>query len=487
VKKFLIGLFSLAILLSFVQSCQKLDTTDLGIGLIPVVDNVNTFDTTLEVIAANRPMPNGDSTSISRSESHALGVMVDPEFGTTSANIYFEILPPTSGVYPFGNRDSSRTIDSVVLSLSYQGLYGDSMSIQNITVYEIGESANFDDSLYRTDAQDIAVVPTPLGQRQVQFTTLNDEVSYRQGKDSAIIKQTNQLRLRLNNSLGVRLANYDTAQYKNDTTFRRAFRGLAIKADAVSSTSKRALAYFNISDVAKTRLTVYYRVANNGAMDTAFTDFTYRATQSGKNPQFIANRSANLIKRDIAGTNYSNALTGLQQDKIYLQSTPGSYASVHVPGLKTLTNRLIHKAELIIEQIPSADDNVFTTPLLFLDLMDSANNRFISIQNDFIIDQQQAYNTNEFGGVIRNNAYSFDISRHVQGIVSRKNKVYTFRLYAPYVISPYYAIPGTDPNTITSTPVPLQVNRYIAAGRLVAGGATHSTRKMRVRIIYSRI
>lgn len=479
---------SLFIIFSFEQSCQKIDTTDLGVGLIPAVDNVNTFETILDVITENKLMPQSDS--ISRSEDHALGVITDPEFGTTTANIYFEILPPAAGTYPFGNSDSVKIIDSVILSLSYKGLYGDSMSRENFSVYEIAQSSGFKDSVYHTNDPDFNVVSTPLAMQQVDFTTLNDPQRYKQGKDTNIISETNVLRIRLNKSLGERLAAYNiTNAYKSDTAFREFFKGIAIKADAISSPSRKALAYFNLADVSKTRLTVYYRITGNASADTAFANFTYRATQSTRDPVFVANRSANIIKRNINGTNFNNNVAGSQREKLYIQSGPsGSFATIHVPGLKTLTNRLIHKAELIVEKLPSAEENVFTPPILFLDLIDSLNNnRFVTIQNDFVLDNQQNYNVNEFGGIIRNDMYAFDISRHVQGIVSRKNPVYTFRLYAPYITSLYYAIPGVIQSNISSSAVPFQVNARIAAGRVVLGGATHSTKKARVRIIYSKI
>lgn len=478
---------SLIIILSFEQSCQKIDTTDLGVGLIPEVDNINTFETVLDVITDNNFMPGSDS--ISRSEDHALGIMTDPEFGTTSANIYFEILPPAAGTYPFGNSDSTKIIDSVILSLSYKGLYGDSMSKEGLGIYEIAQTSTFKDSMYRINNPDFDIVSTPLAMQQVDFTTLNDPQRYKQGKDINVISESNVLRIRLNKSLGERLAGYNiTNAYKSDTAFREFFKGIAIKVDGISSSSKKALAYFNIADVSKTRLTVFYRITTNGLTDTAFTNFTYRATQSARNPAFVANRSANLITRTTTGTNYSNNVAGSQQEKLYIQSSPGSFATIHVPGLKTLTNRLIHKAELIVEKLPSAEETIFTSPILFLDLIDSVNNnRFITIQNDFVFDNQQNYNVNEFGGIIRNGVYAFDISRHIQGIVSRKNRVYTFRLYAPYITSLYYAIPGVNQDNISSTSVPFQVNGQIAAGRVITGGATHPTQKARVRIIYSKI
>ena len=60
-------LFLLLFSVAFVQySCAKIDTTALGSNLIPVVDNVNTFDTTLEVITNNDFL--ADTTAITYSE-----------------------------------------------------------------------------------------------------------------------------------------------------------------------------------------------------------------------------------------------------------------------------------------------------------------------------------------------------------------------------------------------------------------------------------
>src|SRR5664279_3520194 len=85
----------LLILLSW--SCTKIDTTNLGANLIPVVDNIHTFDTTLDVIANNFDPLACDSVYVT--DLHALGVIPnDPFFGKTSANIYCQFKPQ---FYPF--------------------------------------------------------------------------------------------------------------------------------------------------------------------------------------------------------------------------------------------------------------------------------------------------------------------------------------------------------------------------------------------------
>ncbi|MEJ7740148.1 MAG: DUF4270 family protein [Chitinophagaceae bacterium] len=477
-KHFLTAFFFIVTILILEQSCQKIDTTDLGVDLIPAVDNVNTFDTTLEVITGNSFLT--DSSIIIRTEDHALGVMEDPEFGKTSADIYFNILPSTS-LNPFPNKDSIKgMIDSVVLSLAFAGLYGDSNSIENISVYEIDPTARLVDSSYPISTPDFPVLLTPLGEKTVNFETLNDPQTVKQGKD--ILTETSVLRIRLNKSLGERLARYDsTKEYKTDSGFTSFFKGLAIRTDSVRSARKKALAYFKLSDNTKTRLTVYYRTTINGVTDTTFANFIYKTAVSAK--------SANVIRRNFAGTSYGGniANTNVNKEKIYIQSSPGSFAKITIPGLKTLTNRVIHNAILIVEKLPSAEDHFFTPPFLFLDVWDTTRNRYITVQNDFIEDNQGSYNLFDFGGNIKNNTYSFNVSRHVQGIISRKESIYPFRLYGSYETRPLYARPDVKITDIDPVPHFYYVNPQIARGRVVVGGGIHPAQKMRLRIIYSKI
>ncbi|MEO5996142.1 MAG: DUF4270 family protein [Chitinophagaceae bacterium] len=471
-KKFFLAIFSIATFIILEQSCQKIDTTTLGLGLIPPVDNINTFDTTLDVITRDFFLT--DSTQISRNDNHALGILDDPEFGKTTANIYFDLLPINAGSYPFLNKDSIKGIDSVVLSIDYTGLYGDSNSIEKIHVYEIAQSASFLDTLYKLSDPDFDIVPKQLGEATVNFTTLNDPQVIRKGTDTVLVTEENILRIPLDKTLGQRLAAYDTTTaYKNDSVFITLFKGIALKVDAGSPRNK-ALAYFNLSDNAKTRLTVYYRVGNSTKIDTTFTEFVYKD---------LLAKGANLLRREITGTPYAAniASPSVNKDKLYLQSTPGSYATLTIPGLNSLSNRVIQRAELLIQKVPSAEDVFFAPPVLFLDMIDSTNRAFLSIPTDFVTDYQGTYNASDFGGVIKNDLYTFNLSRHIQSVVTRKNKVYSYRIYAPYSTWPIYS-PAVSLNGF-----PIKVNGNIAAGRVVVGGGSNTSKKMRLRIIYTKI
>src|SRR5665647_408771 len=128
------GLF---ILFFFSFGCTKIDTTNVGQGLIPVVDNIHTFDTTLTVIANNYD----DASicdSVYRSDLHVLGIIAnDPLFGKTSANVYLELKP---AVYPFtfpASDPGTLSIDSAVIILSYAHSYGDTNALQKVEVYPL--------------------------------------------------------------------------------------------------------------------------------------------------------------------------------------------------------------------------------------------------------------------------------------------------------------------------------------------------------------
>jgi len=480
-------LVSILVLLILTQfSCTKIDSTTLGTGLIPAVDNVNTFDTSLDVITDNAFMV--DSTRISYAEDHALGIIADPVFGTTQANIYFAVSPPLQGNYPFVAKDSVVAIDSVVLQLAYKGVYGDSLSQQTFSVKEMDPAVNLVPNIsgYRIDTIAPAVgyaTTTVLNPGFTQnLSELNDEkVLVRKPGDTTRI--SNVMRIPLDNSFGDRLKNYDTdsasnGAYRSDSLFRVHFRGFAIQ--NVSPAAPGALAYFNLNS-ADTKLIVYFRAKKLGAagvIDTTSAAFPFSL--------FI---NANLVGRTPAGGYQANIGNGNPNDQLlYIQSAPGSYASIKIPGLKGLTNRLIYRAELIVERDEiTAPSQTFDLPgVLFLDAIDSANNRIATIPNYDFLAQNNSYNISEFGGVLRyDNTYRFSLTRFVQGVVTRKETAHTLRLHSAYFLNPYYH----DPNLNIISPYGIQLSSKIGFGRVVVKGGNYPDpkKKMRVRIIYSKI
>jgi hypothetical protein len=462
-------------LLCSVFACNKPDITDLGNDLIPAVDNVNTFLAVLDVKTDNKLL--ADTTRMLVGEAHAIGVINnDPEFGKTVATSYLSFTPTASRSYPFVKRDTV-IIDSVVLSLSYGSTFGDSNAIEKFEVREISRFANFTDSLYPVTGPDFLVNTELLGSSSVQFNRLNDSVVYRNGRDT--IRKTSELRIPLDTAWARRFVNYDTSNaYNNDTAFKEQyFRGLQIMAVDGQGTDN-AIAYFTPSDNEKTRITFYCRVQNNGRTDTIAPYF-----QNTRDPQ------ANIIRRTPAN-NFLAALNNTDSNDavLYLQSAPGSYIEIEVPGIDTLadTNRLIHRAELVLNKFPSTDLSYAVPPLIFIDAITDDGDSAIFIRNDMVFTQSNpGYDFSLLGGIYRNDQYVFNLTRYIQSIVTKQLKSYKLRVYAPLYARDYFLFDNTDQSGGTRN---VFVNTPVGFGRAVLyGGASADPKRPQMRIIYSRL
>jgi hypothetical protein len=275
-KHYRIFLFAAPFLLIGFISCKKInEATDLGGDLIPAVDNVNTFEVALNAVTNN--MLYDDTTKVNYSDLVAAGDLNDPEFGTTHADFHFNITPVSLGTNPFLGRDTTKIIDSVVLSLQYDNSYGDTLNgFQTLHVYEIAPNQDFKDTVlykYADPSTDFATTGSELGSATFTAKSAKDSIRLIRAGDTTTVN--NVVRIRLDNSLGERFAQYDTTAsmlsggYHSDTTsgsiFRKLFAGFAIKADNGSN----MLSYFDLTATSQTRLTVYYQIVhNNGKRDT---------------------------------------------------------------------------------------------------------------------------------------------------------------------------------------------------------------------------
>lgn len=483
-KKFSLAFVLLIVSFTFIfLSCKKInEATDLGGDLIPGVDNVNTFELNLNTITQNSILTsfikNDSGHRVGYSDLVALGDINDPEFGQVHANFSFNLSAPAYGSYPFKPRpDSLPAIDSVVLSLRYAGAYGDTQSngIQTVSVFEIpftgAGSGLRSDSVYRFNDPASDFTGSQVGTSVFTIRNLKDSSPVIEAYDT--FKVANVVRIKLNPSLGTKLAQMDTAfgpngGYNNDSLFRTIFNGLAIKA----TSGGNALSYFNLADTA-TKLVVHYRykVNNNDTLGTV----TYRHTSNGQ---------SNYVNVQPGG-NWAASLNNPSADKIYIQSSPsGSYASIAIPDLSSLTNKVIHRAEIIATKIPSVSDNIFTAPpRLFLDRLHHNTDSSYLFEKDLTIGSDGTIGYDLFGGTLRGESYRFNITRYIQGIVTRGEPNDKLRLWAP--LATYEYSPVIE--NYYSRPIP--VNNHIAEGRVVLAGGTYPdpNTRLRLRIVYSNL
>jgi hypothetical protein len=467
----------------FISSCNKINqATDLGDDIIPGVDGVNTFDTTISVDSYNSIFADTeDSVGIGRRESHLMGnISSDPFFGRTNAKMFLELKPEFykwrfSNVF---NKDSLH-IDSVVLVLGWQGTYGDTMAMQRVHVYEMDQANNFKIDSNFLIREEYFTSSNLLGSRDFFPSTLNDSIK--------VYKDTtaNQLRIRLNNAFGQRLLNYDTlTAYQSDSAFKTYVRGFEIRPDPAFG---NALMTFGLVDEPNTKLAIYYRYDKDGKKDTTVDYFRFTGASA---------EHCYINRYGFTGTPLQVAANSPGADNlIYLINTPGSYATVKIPALKNISNRIVHRAELIVEQVFDVSDKTFIQPqALYLDVYDSTISQYRAVPYDFVPDQSGV--AQKTFGMFGNNAldgsgntirkWKFNLTRYVQNMMIKKEVLHNFRLFTHTIIAQNIKL-SNETNSGPLVTVPFGINQYLGIGRVRVGGGTHATQRMRLRIVYSKI
>ena len=487
------ALFSL-----FNWSCTKLDTTDIGSDLLPAVDNVHTFDTILNINSTQGLFT--DSVFVGRTEDHALGrITNDPLFGTTIANAFMQLKPAFYPYYIGNPKDTlngyGAGLDSIVLCLKYVGFWGDSTLPVHLEVREVN-SPYFRDSVYLSHPTiyQPSTNGTTIGTADVDVRKLGDTIKFTNKRDWV----TNQIRIKLDPAWAAQLygrdslpANGSNNAFYSDSIYRRFYNGLAVIAD---NGAGNGLLYVNLTDTS-TKIEIHYRRKNNGVLDTVYTSLRVNSSELGTVPP---SSTVNYINRNRAG--YPVSFPGSTEH--YLQTFPGTFVNLNIPGLAGLSNRIVHRAEVIVEQIPTdpiLDEKLSAPNFLYLDLRDTtiaANWKpiYFDLNTTTIYDPDYksgypyfpgTIDYNYFGGYRRTKTgplggeikyYNFNITRYIQQTVTKHTPAYDMRLYAPNNIH-YSQISGSY--------IPFSDN--IAFGRVRIGSGSNPNYKLRLRIVYSKL
>lgn len=471
--------FAAVIFLFTFSRCTKIKGTDIGLGLLPPIDNIITFDTTFEVVANTFVTPDSLLPRLGRDINGNQGQFVlghisnDPQFGKTTASIFFELKPPSYPFY-FENVPDSLFIDSAVLCLRWTNTFGDTNAIQTINVHRVLDPIKSDSAYYTSSNVRFGEV---LATKTFSPSILNDSLYlFRQNLN-------NQLRIRLNDDWAKKFLSFDTtgrSPYRNDTLFREFFKGFALVPQTAGS-SANALMSFAMSDTA-TQMRLYYRYNKNGKQDTTYKNFVFF--------NGVLGGSLNNIARSYNGSEASQHI-GIKprgDSLIYLQTAPGTYSMLRIPGLDEFKrkkgNVMVHLAQLSMEEVvtPGRRPNLFQAPeYLYAEMQDTANGKFYPFLSDGFLNSK--FESYLFGGVRKfkndgqNNLvsyYNMNITRYLQGIITRNNPNLSIRLTAPYSIR------------YEDLFITFALNN-LCRGNVVLGGGNHSTRKMKFRVVYSKL
>ena len=487
VRIFIISFFSTLIF----SACTRVTTSELGLGLLPSMDAYNTKDTTLDVITESVDRP--DSMRVYGTDDHVVGTITDdPDFGSTNASMFFHMKPNFFPFFIAGSKDSL-VVDSAILILSYKGFYGDTTKPVKIQLKRISAATPLEiNKLYASNFPESYNLKTDqnLGETILDFARVGDSLYTR------FEASTNTIRIKLSKSFANQfLKEFDsTNAYRSDTTLRAYFPGFSLTTDP--STNKNVLVRINLIDT-NSKLALYYNTNS-----TALTD-VYKRDTSVVNFKFSIynNGDANFIKRNRAGSVSANHLNKVSNDSlVYVQTSPGTMVKVKIPGLKNFANKIIHRAELLAEQVPSNAGvssmvSQFLPPkYLFLGVYDTVSKSIRNVPNDFT-GTTNASSLTQFGGRLVYKSingydnvasYNFNVSRYVQGVISRTDSLFDFRIIAPVndsitLVPPYpYNKQAPTQDYLTTA-----IGNQAAMGRVVLGGGNRTKFKMRLHIYYS--
>jgi hypothetical protein len=474
-------LFATLCSILLITACTKIITTELGTGLIPPIDGVFTKDTTLEVFAKNAGF---DTTVVQITDDNILGYLNDPLFGETSAEINIQFRP---SYYPFLFADTGKRnifFDSVVLILNHRGYVGDTTQPLSFRVNLIdGEEFFVNDSIYKSSQQ--FGFGEELTYNNLPYTVHVPDLADSVKPDPFNEKAANQLRIRLSDEFGEKLLyEWDTAglgAYKADSLFDPYHRGITIRPEKTGN----AMIRINLLDT-NTKIGIYYRYSDtSGGFDTSVRYL--RVNQ-------FASAHSNFIHRKYSTpaqiASYFPPNNDAEDSLIYIQASPGTYANLKIPGLSGLPNMIVHRAELLFDQVYDVSDQLSVAPNLFLAAYSKDSAQRFAIPYDAQIFNGQIGNLSTLGVNPKPKAdplsgttissYNFDISRYVQSVVTRKEKDYDLVLWAPY-FDIIYPIENTDFQiAISSTPL-----NFAGLGRVRVGGGNYSRNPMRLHIVYS--
>ncbi len=386
-----ITLVVLSVLL--VSSCNK-KPEQIGLELLESEQKFVGTDTAFIVSAYSTVE---DSVITDETSLNLLGSMITNTFGKTTTSFYTQIRLST--VSPdFGDNPVA---DSAVLTLVYNGYYGNILTQQHLTVYKVTEDFYLDSSYYSNS--------------YIEYDSLQElsDFYYVPNPENIIVDSVEvpgRLRIPLNDYFSGPMLDPDN--YENFTDkdkFVDFFKGLYIKSEIQSSWtgSVGAILYFDLLD-ANSNVQLYY---HNDSVDSLSYTFNINLN-SARVGRFIHDYS--MSKDETFKQMIINGDTSLGSEKLYLQSLGGVKTLLSFPGLSDWVQSdivTVNEAKLILPVVSSVEDYGVPGSLV---LFNYNENGELTPPLDW--HEGEAY----FGGKYFENinAYQYRLTYHIQSLLN---------------------------------------------------------------------
>ena len=458
-----------------VTSCNK--NPDLGLGTQPKSDQLYAnFSDTTTIQTYNIP---GDSIKNNETNILMLGSYVDPIFGKTSASFYTQLnlagdatgLDFTGGIGT--NSPSDLKLDSAVLTLQYVTTSSDlrthygALDPQTIKVYPLLSSS-------------VMVPDSPYySQRRLPFDSLHPigSKTFIPNTDSNVtligayypypgLVCPAHVRIKIDTAFASNILHAATANLASSTIFHSFIPGIYVApSNPRQAVGQGGILYFD-PHATFTKFTLYYR---REIRTPAYGDTLSYSFEINTNTAYFNHYDHNYTNTPVASRIVNQSVASIVQSKtpiphksdyLYAQSAGGVRPLITLPYLQNWVKNgpvVVNLAQLVIKADPSTiSANYNPNTQCYLVAIDSSyHTAYYPID---INDSYSAYG-GSFDGI--NNDFVFNITRHVQAILSGVRKNYGF----------YIATSGPNAN----------------AQRTVLYGANGTPNKIRFRFAYTKL
>ena len=379
-SKILILFFVITILHS---ACDE--SSELGLEVQPNSDKIEIFNNSLtqsgQLPSFILTTESVDSLRSDEPSSLLLGSIDDPIFGENISSFLTQISLSQSNI----DIGSNPIVDSVVLSYSYSGYYGDLTSLDNIQVNYSDEKIN-KDSIYYSN-QDFSNFFSSSQDLLLDFTISPDSSS------SPFIS------MKLDNGIGQQILDFGNSNMADNQTFQENFGSFWISEMSLTS---NCIIYLNASG-SNSSFTVYYHNDDNDSLELNFV----LDGESARVNLFNEKPLSNLL---------------VNESRSYIQSMAGFQTKIELQNINyidsILSNKAINQVTLSFNVI---EDGIYS-PHQNLSLV-----RVDSSGNNLFLKDLTVEGATHFGGELDNNSYEFNITRFFSNYLI--NDSYTNDLY----------------------------------------------------------
>jgi len=373
-------IFSLSLLIGLIAvSCT--DPNTIGLEVQPTSDNIiiNSDD----FINFTSATESEDSLRTDEALSLILGELDDSDFGNNRSSFYSQILLNDNNT----DLGTNPTVDSVVLSYTYSGYYGDELAdFTSIDVLVLQDDIYKDSVYYSTSFP----IPTPGGMSYIEsFSVSNDT-------------EKPLLKVKLSNDFGDLILDLENEGLKDNEVFLENFKGISVVASA-----QNTMLYLNPNG-SNSFLKIYYSNDESGS-DTLSLDFELGGDAARIN--LFNEKNNNAIIED--------------DSNVHLQSMAGYKAKITLGDLDvikdTLEGKVINKVtiDFDVELGSQSEYEEAHEKLVLVRVDNEGSNVFLT---DFTIEGET-----HFGGKLEGDIYSFNITRYFYQLLN--NSSYTNDLY----------------------------------------------------------